>query len=189
MRIISATNVEMEANIEKKRFRNDLYFRLNDVTISLPPLRARMDDLPLLYHAFMKRYAPQFGKEPVPLTAEIEQDLSNYSWPGNVRELESFVKRMMVLGYENALRQLKGAGAFSTPLKPPVDDASGPQASPPLEPGSCSLKQIAQEAVTEAEKAAIRQALEQTKWNKKRAAALLGVSYRSLLYKVKEYEI
>ncbi len=189
VRIISATNVEMEANIENKRFRNDLYFRLNDVTISLPPLRVRLDDLPLLYHFFMKKYTAEYGKEPIPLSTEIENDLCNYSWPGNVRELESFVKRMVVLGYENALRQLKGAGAFSIPLevaadKPPVEALSKSDAK-----STFSLKRIAQKAVSEAEKKAIRRALEETKWNKKKAANLLEVSYRSLLYKVKEYGI
>lgn len=193
VRIISATNIEMQRNLEEKRFRNDLYFRLNDVTISLPPLRSRQGDLPLLYEHFMKKYTAQYEKDPIPLNAEIERDLLAYSWPGNVRELESFIKRMVVLGYDNALRQLRGAGAFSVPLTQEAEAESSPDAStgedgePSME--SFSLKKISEKAVTQAEKQAIRRALEETKWNKKKAASLLEISYRSLLYKIKEYAL
>jgi len=199
VRIISATNIEMQSNIDLKKFRGDLYFRLNDVTISLPPLRNRPGDLPMLYQHFMKKYAAQYGKDPATLTPEMEHDLDSYPWPGNVRELESFVKRMVVLGYDHALRQLKGAGAFSIPMSPPAQvarlaPAAGPGATSAM-PGTeqespgFSLKKISQEAVARAEKHAIRRALEETKWNKKKAAALLEISYRSLLYKIKEYAI
>ena len=194
VRIISATNIEMQRNIEEKKFRGDLYFRLNDVTISLPPLRQRLGDIPLLYQAFVAKYATQYGKEPQSLTAEIEKDLEQYPWPGNVRELESFVKRMVVLGYDNALRQLTGPSPFSAPMigttessPPAAGDEPSPSSAPA--PESFALKKISQEAVAKAEKKAIRRALEETKWNKKKAAALLEISYRSLLYKIKEYAI
>lgn len=199
VRIISATNIEMQRNIEEKKFRGDLYFRLNDVTISLPPLRTRTGDIPLLYQHFMSKYAAQYNKDPMPLTESIERDLESYPWPGNVRELESFVKRMVVLGYENALRQLTGPGSFSAPMtaraaeeQPPIERPAlqpfpAPASAP--EPESFSLKAITQEAIATAEKKAIRRALEETKWNKKKAAGLLEISYRSLLYKIKEYEL
>jgi len=199
VRIISATNIEMQRNIEEKKFRGDLYFRLNDVTISLPPLRTREGDIPLLYQHFMSKYAAQYNKDPMPLTEAIERDLESYPWPGNVRELESFVKRMVVLGYDNALRQLTGPGSFSAPMtaraaeeQPPIERPAVPRAPVPAsapEPQSFSLKTITQEAIAGAEKKAIRRALEETKWNKKKAAALLEISYRSLLYKIKEYGI
>jgi DNA-binding NtrC family response regulator len=193
VRIISATNIDMQKNIDLSIFRSDLYFRLNDVTISLPPLRSRIDDLALLFEHFMLKYSKQYGKEPVPFSEAIETELSSYEWPGNVRELESFIKRMVVLGYENALRQLKGAGAFSVPKK--VGAGADGQGDEPEEnensqpPDTYSLKVIAQKALSRAEKRAIRRAREKTKWNRKRAAELLEISYRSLWYKIKEYEI
>ncbi len=169
------------------------------MTISLPPLRTREGDIPLLYQHFMSKYAAQYNKDPMPLTEAIERDLESYPWPGNVRELESFVKRMVVLGYDNALRQLTGPGSFSAPMtaraieeQPPIERPTFQRAPIPAsapEPESFSLKTITQEAIAGAEKKAIRRALEETKWNKKKAAALLEISYRSLLYKIKEYGI
>ncbi len=158
------------------QFREDLFYRLNVIQIRVPPLRERSEEIPLLAEYFMQRYSTLFGRENVTLPAETVQRLLRHRFPGNVRELENVIKRIIVLG-DPDLRK--------SPL--PVAASSGApyKLSAPGRTAAISLKDVSRKAAQMAEREAMLQALEQTKWNRVQAAKLLGISYRALLYKIK----
>jgi two-component system response regulator AtoC len=143
----------------------------------VPPLRERPEEIPVLAEYFMQRYSQLFRRESLRLPAETVQRLLHHRFPGNVRELENMIKRMIVLG-DPLLRRspLPGGGA-------PSEDNGGTR---PARPATLSLKDISRKAAHLAEREAILQALEQTQWNRVRAAKLLEISYRALLYKIKD---
>jgi two-component system, NtrC family, response regulator AtoC len=177
VRVLAATNQDLEQAVAAGRFREDLYYRLNVIQIVVPPLRERPEEIPILAEYFMQRYSQLFRRESVPLPPETVQRLLNHRFPGNVRELENMIKRMIVLG-DPLLRRSQ----LSTPAATPEDGAAGA----PARAGAVSLKHIARRAAQVAEREAILQALEQTQWNRVRAAKLLEISYRALLYKIKD---
>ncbi len=181
VRILAATNINIPEALASKRLREDLYYRLNAFTLQLPPLRERKEEIPILLKHFMSHMAEQYARPPLPLSADMLQACQDYSWPGNLRELNNFIKRYLVLGDEKlAVQELK-----------PKDDGHGarPEAAhTPAEAGG-GLKSVARSAKDEAEAEAIRQALDQTNWNRKQAAALLQISYKALLYKIRQYGI
>jgi two-component system response regulator AtoC len=173
-RVLAATNQNLEQAVADGRFREDLYYRLNVIQVELPPLRERPEEIPLLAEYFNQRYSKIYQKEATTLPPEVVQRLLRHRYPGNVRELENIIKRMIVLGDPLLTRSaLSGA-----------DGASGPRAERPAAP-ALSLKDIGRTAARAAEDAAIRRALEQTRWNRVKAAKLLQISYRALLYKIK----
>jgi two-component system response regulator AtoC len=176
VRVLAATNQDLEQAVAAGRFREDLYYRLNVIQITVPPLRERPEEIPVLAAYFMQRFSQLFRRESQQLPAETVQRLIHHRFPGNVRELENMIKRMIVLG-DPLLRRspLSGAGA-------PADDSG---ARPP-KPATLSLKDISRKAALVAERGAILQALEQSQWNRVRAAKLLEISYRALLYKIKD---
>ena len=177
VRVLAATNQDLEQAVAAGRFREDLYYRLNVIQITVPPLRERPEEIPVLAAYFMQRFSQLFRRESQQLPAETVQRLMHHRFPGNVRELENMIKRMIVLG-DPLLRRspLSGAGA-------PPEDSAG--ARPP-KPATLSLKDISRKAALVAERGAILQALEQSQWNRVRAAKLLEISYRALLYKIKD---
>src|SRR6266852_4805270 len=177
VRVLAATNQDLEQAVASGRFREDLYYRLNVIQIMVPPLRERPEEIPILAEYFMQRYSLLFRRESLRLPPETLQRLLHHRFPGNVRELENMIKRMIVLG-DPLLRRspLTGGGA-------PTEDSGG--ARPP-KPATLSLKDISRKAALMAEREAILQALEQTQWNRVRAAKLLEISYRALLYKIKD---
>ncbi|HKC06408.1 MAG TPA: sigma-54 dependent transcriptional regulator [Methylomirabilota bacterium] len=177
VRVLAATNQDLEQAVAAGRFREDLYYRLNVIQITVPPLRERPEEIPVLAAYFMQRFSQLFRRESQQLPAETVQRLMHHRFPGNVRELENMIKRMIVLG-DPLLRRspLSGAGA-------PPEDGGG--ARPP-KPATLSLKDISRKAALVAERGAILQALEQSQWNRVRAAKLLEISYRALLYKIKD---
>jgi len=181
VRILAATNINIPEALASKRLREDLYYRLNAFTMQLPPLRERKEEIPVLLKHFMSRMAEQYARSPLPLPPNMLQACQDYSWPGNLRELNNFIKRYLVLGDEKlAIQELQ-----------PRDDSHGVRpetAHAPAEPGG-GLKSVARSAKDEAEAEAIRQALDQTNWNRKQAAALLQISYKALLYKIRQYGI
>jgi two-component system response regulator AtoC len=181
VRILAATNINIPEALASKRLREDLYYRLNAFTMQLPPLRERKEEIPILLKHFMSRMAEQYARPPLPLTANMLQACQDYSWPGNLRELNNFIKRYLVLGDEKlAIQELQ-----------PRDDGNAARpdaAATPAEAGG-GLKSVARSAKDEAEAEAIRQALDQTNWNRKQAAALLQISYKALLYKIRQYGI
>ena len=224
VRVITATNCDLEAAVAAGKFREDLYFRLNVVTITIPPLRERREEIPMLTDHFVKKYSVQYNK-PFP---GISQDLAHlfleYEWPGNVRQLENMIKRMVVLGSEAPIVQELQQPASplhhwshttsstaprptAPPLQPavpppaaaaaPVAVAAAPAAlgidsvaamAAPAGAGAAnvSLKDIARTAARGAERELILRMLTRTRWNRKEAAEILGISYKALLYKIKE---
>jgi two-component system, NtrC family, response regulator AtoC len=177
VRVLAATNQDLEQAVAAGRFREDLYYRLNVIQIMVPPLRERPEEIPVLAEYFMQRYSQLFRRESLRLPPETVQRLLHHRFPGNVRELENMIKRMIVLG-DPLLRRspLFGGGA-------PTEDNGGGR---PPKPATLSLKDISRKAALVAEREAILQALEQTQWNRVRAAKLLEISYRALLYKIKD---
>jgi two-component system response regulator AtoC len=176
VRVLAATNQNLEQAVAAGRFRDDLYYRLNVVQIAVPALRDRPEEIPLLAQYFVERYAKLFQHDGFTLPAETLERLMRYRYPGNVRELENIIKRMIVLGDSLLAR---------SPW--PGEPANGMRESPPPPAKvQISLKNISRKAALAAERQAILDALEQTRWNRIRAAKLLNISYRALLYKIKD---
>jgi two-component system response regulator AtoC len=187
-RVIAATNRNLEQAVSDGSFREDLFYRLNVVTTSLPPLRDRRDAIPLLVDHFLNMYNRQYGKSVKQLQSETLERFNAYHWPGNVRELENMVKRMVVLGNEAALLEeithRIGANGQASVSESPFDlDSLGVDLA---EGKGVDLKAIAKHAAQIAEKRVIERVLDQTRWNRKEAAERLQISYKALLYKMKE---
>jgi len=180
VRIIAATNVDIPQALATRRLREDLYYRLNAFTLHLPPLRERREEILLLLRHFMSRFAAHYAREPLPLTTQLVEAAMKYSWPGNLRELENFVKRYLILGDEaQILKELEGGRNAVVP------QADAPPA--PAKTGTGDLKSMVRNLKDEAEMEAIGKALERTKWNRKEAARALNISYKALLYKIRQY--
>lgn len=180
VRILAATNINIPEALATKRLREDLYYRLNAFTLSLPPLRDRREEIPVLLKHSMTRMAERYARPPLPLSPTLLQACHNHSWPGNLRELNNFLKRYLILGDESlAISELlpRNDGTGSMPGEPSRARDSG------------GLKSLARSAKDEAEALAITRALEQTNWNRKQAAAILQISYKALLYKIRQYGI
>ena len=166
VRVLAATNQDLEQAVAGGRFREDLYYRLNVIQVMVPPLRERPEEIPVLAEYFMHRYSQLFHRETLQMPAETMQRLIRHRFPGNVRELENMIKRMIVLGDPLLRRsQLPGPPSLAT------DEAAAMRT---VKTATTSLKDIARKAARVAERAAILQALEQTQWNRVRAAKLLG---------------
>jgi two-component system response regulator AtoC len=187
-RVIAATNRNLETAVTDGSFREDLFYRLNVVTVQLPPLRDRTDAIPLLVEHFLDMYNRQYGKDLKHLAPETVEVFRAHQWPGNVRELENIVKRMVVLGNESTVLE-EIAHRTATALA-----ANGASASLDLEAlgvdltdaKGVDLKAIAKRAAQIAEKRVIEKVLDQTRWNRKEAAERLQISYKALLYKMKD---
>jgi two-component system response regulator AtoC len=176
VRVLAATNQNLEQAVAAGRFRDDLYYRLNVIQVTVPALRERPEEIPLLAQYFVERYAKLFQHDGFTLPAETLLRLTRYRYPGNVRELENIIKRMIVLG-DSLLARSPWPGEL----------ANGAHESPPPPAKvQISLKNISRKAALAAERQAILDALEQTRWNRMRAAKLLSISYRALLYKIKD---
>ena len=186
-RIIAATNRNLEQAVKSGEFREDLYYRLNVVTVLLPPLRDRIDAVPLLVEHFLRMYNEQYRKNVDALSSETMQVLMGYHWPGNVRELENMVKRMIVLGNEHAV--LQEIGDRGRPAEPEGSSEALDLAALGADfnsAGGIDLKAISKRAAQIAEKKVIERVLNQTRWNRKEAAGRLKISYKALLYKMKD---
>ena len=170
VRILAATNINIPEAIANKRLREDLYYRLNAFTLSLPPLRDRKEEIPILLKHFMSRMSESYARSPLPMGPALMEACLRHSWPGNLRELSNFIKRYLVLGDENLA---------ASELQPRSDGGGGLQLDPSGRAavagadGAGGLKSLARSAKDEAEAEAIGRALEETNWNRKQAAALL----------------
>jgi two-component system response regulator AtoC len=181
VRILAATNINIPEALASKRLREDLYYRLNAFTMQIPPLRERKEEIPILLKHSMTRMAERYARAPLPLSPALLQACQNHSWPGNLRELNNFLKRYLILGDENlAVSEL-------IPRNDGNGGVHGDSSARTAEPGG--LKSLARTAKDEAEAQAITNALEQTNWNRKQAAAILQISYKALLYKIRQYGI
>ena len=177
VRILAATNRDLWRSVETLHFREDLYYRLNVIQIVVPPLRERLEEIPVLTQYFVRRYARLFNREEFMLEPRAVNRLAGHRYPGNVRELENIVKRMIVLNDPDLDRASFPSGSGVAANETPA------QASPT---SLVSLKEVAKQAVRSAEREAISRALQLTGWNRTRAARLLKISYRALLYKIKD---
>lgn len=177
VRILAATNQDLERTVEAGRFRKDLYYRLNVIQIVVPPLRERPEEIPLLVNYFIERYSREFHREGFTLPPNVMARLLQQRYPGNIRELENLVKRMILVN---------DRGISSTLGLRVEADETGRHVPEPGEAPPRSLKDIGRAAARAAEREAISKALEQTGWNRVRAARLLKISYRALLYKIKD---
>ena len=179
VRVISATSKNLEDEVARSRFREDLYFRLNVVAILIPPLRERLEDIPLLLDHFLEKYGAALEKQQVQCPPAVMKVLMEYAWPGNVRELENCVQRMLLLCDSDSL----DVGCLPDNLRGRTTTAD----EPPLDLAAMafSLKRAAEKL----ERDLIRKALAETGGNRTHAARLLEISHRSLLYKLKEYGI
>ena len=240
VRVIAATNRDLEQAVRDGLFREDLYFRLNVVTITLPPLRERREEVPILTDYFLKKYSVQYNKPLTTISPALAQLFLEFDWPGNVRQLENLIKRMVVLGTEAPItKELqqppaplpfhsfaalsssapRPVGASPQPVPPPPAVAPAPMvpvamtamaaapgmsgtgaiptqapvaaavnsaATAAIASGNYSLKDIARTAARQAERELILRMLTRTRWNRKEAAEILGISYKALLYKIKE---
>src|SRR6266436_1367210 len=172
-RFITSTSRNLEKEIEAGRFRRELYFRINGVCLRLPPLRERREDIPALFEFFLLKHAGEQRRKTPTLTNDIMEALTSYSWPGNIRELENVAKTIVALGdTEVALSDLQNAALRAQKAT--------------QENRISSLKVAARAASRKIERELILQALMRTRWNRKRAASELQISYKSLLYKIKQ---
>ena len=179
VRVLAATNVNLQQAIASRQFRVDLYYRLNIYSICLPPLRERRTDIVPMIDHFTRLWAGAFGGQRLPMTKAILDACLQYDWPGNVRELENFVKRWLIFNDEaQALSHLRGHSG----LRPQVALAGAP-----LTPGC--LKSQLRRIKKETEKRAIIHALEMSKGSRKEAARILNISTRALQYKMASYEV
>jgi DNA-binding NtrC family response regulator len=179
VRVIAATNVDIKAAIAQKTFREDLYYRLNGFTVKMPPLRERTEEIPILSQHFMRKVAAKYECDPLQISPALMQALISHAWPGNLRELENTIKRYLVLGDEQAIID------ELSPLQSTVSFALSTEDYG----GNASLKHLVRNLKGTAESTAIAQSLEGTGWNRKAAASDLQISYKALLYKIKQYNL
>jgi two-component system response regulator AtoC len=181
VRLIAATNRDLEAALRAHQFREDLYYRLNVIEIRIPPLRERREEIPLLVEHFKRKFNAQFSRS-VEIPQETIRAFMEYHWPGNLRELENNIKRIVVLGSARTVHQeivanLNTRGGVRAGAPAAVAATANPDAP-------VSLKDIARQAARDAERVAIKEVLDRVHWNRAKAARLLQISYKALLYKI-----
>ncbi len=180
VRVLVATNRNIEEGIKDGRFREDLYYRLNVVNILIPPLRERKEEIPIFVEYFLDKFSKKFDRKVPLLSQKTMQAFSDYHWVGNVREMENVIQRLVVLGNEETIVE---------ELTPVTKEDPIPEKKKKMVPAKKiwpSLKEVHQEAIKKAETEMILKALEMTNWNRKKAADKLNISYKALLYKIKE---
>jgi len=188
VRVIASTSADLESLVKKRTFLKKLYNRLNVISIIIPPLRYRLEDIPFLSDYFSDKYCDELGKTHYRLSHKIKSTFFSYHWPGNVMELENLVKGAVALGNENnLLNQLNKKtkiNEYTHNFAELADINKHMQDS-----GGLPLKDICREIHAQAEQKLMKQALDRTNWNRKKAAVMLNISYKSMLNKIKEYNI
>jgi two-component system, NtrC family, response regulator AtoC len=181
VRVIAATNIDIQAAIANKSFREDLFYRLNGFTMHLPALRDRKEEIPALLRYFIRKLGNKYGTGSLVASEELIEACMKYSWPGNLREVENFVKRLLVLGDEELM-----IAELSVGQSGPTTISNGGSGSADAQGG---LKKLVSGLKGEAEMEAIAIALNKSGWNRKQAAIELQISYKALLYKIRQYGI
>jgi len=198
--VIAATNHDLDEDLKTENFRQDLYYRLNCITIRVEPLRKRPEDIPYLVEHYVKKYASSYnGNRPKVLNQRIVDKLVAYRWPGNVRELQNVLKRFMVfdVSLENIDEMLSSPTGsnhsarpqVSAPSMSPLSDYLNSNGGQMPELSALSLKKIKKETGNKVEKAVIGYVLDKTSWNRSKASRILDISYKSLLDKIQELDI
>jgi two-component system, NtrC family, response regulator AtoC len=191
---LATTSANIDQAVAGKKLREDLYYRLSAFTLQVPPLRQRKEEIPLLLHHFMQQLARHYSLPPRNFAPAVLEACQRYAWPGNLSELERFAKRYLLMqDYELASGQEAVLGGMAdvgyslfrlpAPVESPVNESRERIAA------TESLKTLVQGVRIEAEKNAIVAALEKTGWNRKAAARMIKVSYRTLLYKIEQYHL
>src|SRR4051794_3367013 len=201
VRVLAATNKPLERAVEEGVFREDLFYRLNVVTIHIPPLRERREEVPVFLKYFLEKYSEHYGKKPSMFSEYAVARMMEYPWPGNIRELENLVKRYVIVGNEaQIIRELSTHKPIVTSVgaASPVAAGAPPMggSTPPIQSSGNgtaelelpSLLEIGRRAAMQAEREAIERVLAQTRWNRRQAAKILRVSYKALLNKLKAIE-
>jgi DNA-binding NtrC family response regulator len=203
VRVLAATNKFLEQAVAQGAFREDLFYRLNVVTVHIPPLRERREEIPLFLEFFLRKYSEFYGKQPPPFSEYAISRMMDYAWPGNIRELENLVKRYVIVGNESQIiREISTHKPImyseATPAAALSQDAA--QATPPPSGAGFarrteaqnderpSLLDIGRRAAMQAEREAIERVLHETRWNRRQAAKILKISYKALLNKLKLME-
>jgi DNA-binding NtrC family response regulator len=187
VRVVCATNRSLIEMVASKSFREDLYFRLNVVAIDIPPLRERRDEIPLFVESFLSRYAAFYERPCRGLSQALIEAMNSYGFPGNVRELENMVKRIVVLeNEESVLTELRGPRTSRSERRAVLDAMLSEMEETA---GDLPLREVGRRFAMEVERDAIEFMLKQTGWNRKQAATRLGVSYKTLLQKIRDCEV
>jgi DNA-binding NtrC family response regulator len=193
VRVICATNKPLEERVREGLFREDLLYRINVVTLYLPPLRERSDEIPILADYLLRKFSMQYGRPFQPFGHAVSARMLEYDWPGNIRELENMCKRFVLVGSETQiLRELSNRRTVRIVPVPadisrtPASRASGDSATRSAASRGLSLLEIGRRAALKAERQAILEALESTHWNRREASRRLQVSYKALLNKIKQ---
>ncbi len=173
-RVICATNRNLQVEIEAGRFRPDLFYRINVISFKMPSLRERSEDIELLTDYFLRQLNRRFERSTPPLPGEVIESLASREWRGNIRELENLITRYAILGTPDAV------SPQSAPRRSPISPVRA------TAEGTIPLKRIAKQAIREMEGNLILNALRENKWNRRKAAAALNISYRALIYKIRE---
>jgi two-component system response regulator HydG len=179
VRIIAATNRDLASEVERQRFRADLYYRLDVVSLHVPPLRKRTEDIPQFIDHFLEVYRQRFNRPNLNLSTEARQGLQSYAWPGNVRELRNCLERAAAISVSDTIEaaQIPFLGGGQVGVQ--VSDTAQAAAAAPL---------TAARTLEELERKYILRVLEESNGNRERAAAILGISSRTLYRKLREYE-
>src|SRR5487761_330731 len=181
VRVLAATNVAVQEAMRSGKFREDLYYRLNVLSIHIPPLRERTAEIPLLFRHFLVKYSEKYQKPAPEPSSHLLEAALRYPWPGNLRELENFVKRYVILeDDEGSFRELLEMAATRQRISPREE---------PMPVREQGLKALVRGLKDEAEMEAIADALEKTHWCRKDAAKMLGISYKALLYKIRQFNL
>jgi two-component system, NtrC family, response regulator AtoC len=196
VRVLAATNKPLERAVEEGVFREDLFYRLNVVTIHIPPLRERREEIPVFLEYFLEKYSQHYGKRPPMFSEYAVSRMMEYAWPGNIRELENLVKRYVIVGNEaQIIRELSTHKPIvsSLSMSPAAAEVAASPISVPAGGNGVdlempSLLEIGRRAAMQAEREAIERVLAQTRWNRRQAAKILRISYKALLNKLKALE-
>ncbi len=186
-RVIATTKEHLEKTMMEGGFREDLFFRINVINITVPPLRDRREQILPLSQYFLNIYTKKYGKEVQPFSSKVINVFKEYPWPGNIRELENVIKRIVIFGDGDAVLKNISGKELDEGIHPESNENSSPD--PPKEKKSFNLKDVGKRAAEVAEKEIIQNTLQETHWNRKEAAKLLRVSYKALLYKIQKYHL
>ena len=198
VRVLAATNKPLERAVEEGVFREDLFYRLNVISIHIPPLRERREEVPVFLEYFLEKYSQHYGKRSQMFSDYALSRMMEYAWPGNIRELENLVKRYVIVGNEGQIiREL----STHKPIVTSNSFGQAPEPTPPVSPIPAvqamgggqelempSLLEIGRRAAMQAEREAIERVLAQTRWNRRQAAKILKISYKALLNKIRSFE-
>lgn len=186
-RVITTTRDHLEKSMMEGHFREDLFFRINVINITLPPLRERKDQILPLSQYYLDFYKKKYSKTTPSFSSKAIHIFKEYPWPGNIRELENMIKRMVIFGEEHLILEDLLARGGENGITPESPDRLSPD--PLIGTGSFNLKETGKRAAEEAEKEMILSTLQETHWNRKKAAQLLHVSYKALLNKIQKYHL